>query len=74
VNEQRFRRIYPDRWGLFVDGVCVCDYRRAGQVWRVRQFCWRSSEPLRQVFVASEDVARRVASELAVAAPANGAD
>lgn len=69
----RFVRIYPDRWGLFVAGVCVCDYRRTGRVWRVRQLFPLSCEPYRQVLVSSEGAARRVALELAEAAEPGGA-
>ena len=61
----QFRRVYADRWLLFRDGRCVCDYRRTGRAWRVRQFFPNSDVVYRATLVSSEDVARAVALELA---------
>lgn len=61
----KFLTIYPDRFGYFVDGVCVCDWRRSGRVYRVTQYFHHSTQPYRQVLVATQEAARRVCVELA---------
>lgn len=60
---REFRRIYPERIGLFVDGRCVADYRPSGCVYRVRQFLPMSDTPYRQMYVSSVRVARAVCLE-----------
>lgn len=60
-----FKRVYPERIGLFFDGRCVADYRPSGLVWKVRQFFPLSSQVYRETLVSSERVAREVALEMA---------
>jgi hypothetical protein len=65
----KFLQIYPDRWGYFVDGVCVCDWRPSGRVYKVTQYLWRSMLPYRTVLCSTQDAARRVCAELARQTP-----
>jgi hypothetical protein len=61
----KFLCIYPDRWGYFVDGVCVCDWRPSGRVYKVTHYFLYSTMPYRQVLVSTQEAARRVCVELA---------
>src|SRR5262245_16809150 len=67
ADDRRFIEMFPGsgRWGFFVDGRLVCDYRPSGEVYRVRLFFPLSEHIYQQSYCADEDAARLACQDLA---------
>lgn len=65
ADDRRFIEMFAGRWGFFVDGRLVSDYRKSGEVYRVRLFFPLSDQVYQQSYCTDEDAARLACQELA---------